>query len=885
MSRYLLIAILFFKLIPLAQSQEEHYTPGPEEVEQYKAQSRALVAYFEGTLNFLGDPLSTTQEKEIVISESYTKIFASNEVQIEDDLDENREVPINKNVQAYLKDVDFFFRSAVFRFDVQTVEPMVGDNGTIFFKVTFMRQLDAVTINNDTIRSNKLRFMEINLDPFKKDLKIASYYTTKINEQDELRQWWSALPDYWKEIFGRDAVVFDSLLMTDIEGIGADKVLVRQKQMVQRKGKYLVAGTDTIPAAQAARLFNRKPDTVIMLDDYKTQWVVDSMELSLAVIDNRLKQIASTKVIDLSFNINIVDLEPLSQLNELEELNISNTPVNDLSPLRNLSKLKSLYLSSTLVRNLSPLQYCSNLQEIFFHDTEIEDMAVVEHFRNLEKLYCFNSGIRSLDALAQLKQLTVIKAGNTLVEDLGPLTGLLELRILDLSQTLITTLSPISGLTNLQQLNVDKTLVTDISPLAAMQQLNLLQISETKVTDLEPLMALEGIKRVYAEKNNISQGQAAEMMRKKPGLLVIFNSEELAEWWNALPIYWRAMLTAQSGLSGQPGNEELHQIVNIQKLNLSENTYIQQIDPVNRLVNLQELSLSKTEVTELTPLKALHNLRKLNLSQTRIVSLNELAALFQLEELNIENTRVERLDPLYNLRKLSLVRADNSRVSASEAIALKNELPDMRIVYQTGKLLFWWNNLDDLWQQLLTQDMHIEGTPGDLQLQAIADRKSLLIENKLEITNLEPLIPLLMLEKLVIKGSSVSDLNPLQQLTRLNWLELSGNPLSNLAPLSKLDKLTYLSIESTPVTDLSPITGLTALKQLNVAGTQIKSLKAIAGMQQLEELNIYNTRLRSLSPADKLPALKHLKCYNTRITRKNIDKLKQVRPELNILFY
>lgn len=74
-TKYLLI---FFFLVGLhnyghAQNNEQ-WQLSVEEVEEYKAQSQSLISFFEGTLNFLGDPASTVQEKEIVIEESYAKI-------------------------------------------------------------------------------------------------------------------------------------------------------------------------------------------------------------------------------------------------------------------------------------------------------------------------------------------------------------------------------------------------------------------------------------------------------------------------------------------------------------------------------------------------------------------------------------------------------------------------------------------------------------------------------------------------------------------------------------------------------------------------------------------------------------------------------------------
>lgn len=102
-----------------------------------------MMKYLEETLSFIGNPGNTPQEKDIIFKDSYAKIFVDNKVQIEDDLDENRMMPIYKDVQAYLKDIDFFFDSIAFSFDIKDIEtkPMIREkhssksSSTVIWKV------------------------------------------------------------------------------------------------------------------------------------------------------------------------------------------------------------------------------------------------------------------------------------------------------------------------------------------------------------------------------------------------------------------------------------------------------------------------------------------------------------------------------------------------------------------------------------------------------------------------------------------------------------------------------------------------------------------------------------------------------------------------------
>ena len=202
MKKIALLVVMLFGMVSYNQAQKL----SKEEVARYDTEVRALLKYLEETLNFIGDTTTTAQEKGIVFSESWSKIFIDDKVQVEDDLDNNRNMPINKDVQAYLKDIDFFFKKAHFDFDIQSIANSTRDDGTVYFKASLSRHLVAQTINDEKVDNIKNRFVEINLDRQKSSLKIASIYTTKINQEEALRNWWNALSGNWKTRLGKDII-------------------------------------------------------------------------------------------------------------------------------------------------------------------------------------------------------------------------------------------------------------------------------------------------------------------------------------------------------------------------------------------------------------------------------------------------------------------------------------------------------------------------------------------------------------------------------------------------------------------------------------------------------------------------------------------------------
>lgn len=880
------LLLFLFVLIGFSALQaQEAELPDAKSIEDYKKECKLMVKYLEGTLNFIGDPASTVQEKEIVINQSYDKIFRDSEVQIEDDLDDQRETPISKDVQAYLKDVDFFFRKAVFTFDISKVEQQIAADGSLYFKVSLMRKLDAIAVNGDMVENSRERFVEINLDPFKKDLKIVSYYTTKLNEREELRYWWNDMAFAWKDFFAGDKMVYDTLPMTDILGLTADGFVHLQLYGIIRQDSFMVVDTDTLPMSFRPNLFGHRPDTVIFLNDTVMQWLPDTVKADLSPVYSLLRQFTETKEINISYKNQFQDLEPLAKLTDLELIDCSNTSINDLSPLRNLNKLDAIYFSGTDVRDLTPLQYSVNIKEIFCFDTPLKQLDVLIGFRALEKLYCFNTAISSLEPIARITTLEALRASNTQIANVEALRKHSKLSLLDISNTAVSDLTPLEGLSAMQLLNIDYTNVSDISVLAKMPELSLVQMSHSKVSSLHPLDGLKKLSKIYCDNTGVTAEQATAFMRNKPGVLVIYETEALKAWWNNLPIYWKAILSKQASTSAEPSAEELHEVIGLKSLDLSGNSYLQNLVPVGRLTNLESLLMPNTEITDLSPLFGLNLLKVLDVSNTRVSELDPLSSLLSLEQLNIEKSRVEKLEALYKRNSLKLLKADGSRVTAAAVAQLKAGQPQALILYQTDALQLWWGNLNQQWRDIFAKDVPFEVNPNAQQLQQITDLEELSIENDPALQSLVPLAKLTYLKKLVVKGSGVSDLSPLIDKQFLVDLEVPGNPVSDLKPLSGISSLQVLNIESTPVSDLSPLAGLTNLRVLNAGGTQVRSLKPLADLKKLEDLMIFNTGIKSLSPADELPNLKNLKCYNTRLKSKHINALKSSRPALNVLYY
>lgn len=836
------ITAAFLCINVFAQKKNSH---ADDNINEYKDQIRVMVRYLEDTFSFIGDPENTTQEKDIIFRESYLKIFKDEKVQIEDDLDEHRRTSINKDIQAYLKDIDFFFKDIRFSLNVENIDVKTNENNETYFLVTTMRTMNGHNISGDTVNDRRKRFMEINLDPFKKELKIASIYTTKPNENEELRNWWNKMPLAWKQYFGENNFLFDSIEIKNLSHIYKDSIVIST-----------------------------------YADDMLLEHTIAA---DMNAVYSKLSSLSKTTEIDVSYNADIHSLDPLQEMSNITSLDCSNTDVFDVTPIRNLNKIRNLNISNTNIDDISSLKYNSEMLVFRADNIPVKDIETVSCFTMLTSLSLAGVKADDIRPLNYCTQLTHLDISGTQVITLDSVYLAPTMHYLNLSGTGIHDLSPIGHLENLQGINLDFTNVRDLSPLSNMHKLNEIQCSNTQVADIMPLKDLAQLVRIYCDNTNINSKKAAEFSKANNKVMVIFETETLRKWWEDLPVYWKTAFIKQTNINIDPTPEELHNLIQIKSLEVD--AAIQDATPINRLTSLEKLVLNNTKIIDIEPLRGLLNIKHLEMKNTKVQSLQPLDALTNLQELNIENTLISDLSPLQNMPNLSMVYAESSKITPETVFNLKVAQPQVTVIYQTEQLRNWWNTLDNSWRNTLREYVNVDTNPTAEQLQRLADVTEVEVGQNTMVSSLEPVSQLRFIRKLVVRDNQLTDLSPLSSLRLLETLDVSGNAIDDITALGGITTMTSLSIENTIVTDISVVENMPNLKILSIANTSVKNIKALANCQKLEELNIANTPVKTLSPIMNTTTLKHIKAFNSKVKKKDIDSLRNSHPEINIVYY
>lgn len=769
----------------------------PGQIDTFQTQSSQLVSYFQSTLNFLADPSNTQRDKQTIITQSYLKVFWDSKVQVEDDLDENRAVPLYKDVPAYLSDVSFFFKGATFTYTVQNVNVMKTPAGQTYFKVTANRNLKGLTVNGDSVNSNRVRYVEINYNDSLQQLKIVSIYTTKLSERDDMRNWWNGLSSTWKQLLGKGLPAGDTIHLCNITSFHDSTALI---------------------SGQTVK--------------------IDSTPVFKAILS-----IINRKSIDLSGITSISDITPLSKMSSLVKVNLARTSVDDLTEIRNLNNLEELDISGTLVATLTPLKYVTKIRVLKMNHTLVEDLTLVGGFSGMEVLEFSRTPVASLEPIKDLSGITDLQFSQTQVVDLSPVSGLTKITNLVFDSTKVEDLTPLKSLQNLKLIYLNGSKVKDIEPLGTLPQLRRIYCDNTGVDHKIASQFMQNHPKILVIFESVELekwwGGLSEEWKGLLGFYSKLDSPPNTEQLHRLSLVDSVNIKGRSTLTSI---EPLAQLKGLRVLDAG-NTGISDLSPLSGLTSLTFLNLSNTKITSLAPLKELKELQILYLENTQVSDVKPLLDLSKLKLVYADNTGIE----LSGANQFVDAHPDALMVFQTyENNSWWKNIPDEWKQLFT-KLMKFENTPDkvdlqrvsNLEKLTVTENIMITSLQPVVHLARLKE----LTCSDTRISTLAPLAQMKSLKAIRVTKNPIADVTPIGTMTWLTELDLSNTQVENLEPIQNLTNLEILKLSGTQVKNLKYLAKMTNLKVVELYNTRVSSLDVFEPMSGLVNLKIFNTKI------------------------------------------
>lgn len=787
-------------------------TIDPALADTFRLQVTPLIRFFESSLNFLGDRRNDVSDKQTIIAESYLKWCWDDKVQVEDDLDENRLVPLYKDMPAYLSDVDFFFKGAKFTYSIQDIALETNEAGKSYFKVTANRNLRALSLTGDSVNSNKVRYLEVNYDSLKQQLKIISIYTTKLNEKEDLRNWWNGLPQVWKSQLGNGLKLEGTLPMSEIENFNDSMAIVKgQKKAIMGSEFYRF-----------------------------------------------LDQIVNSSTLNISGKKEITDLTVINRLSSLKSINISGTGVSDLMPLRNMNKLEILDISNTSVTSLEPLRYCILINQLKMRNVKVDDLSVITSFPGLTILDAGNTGISTLEDLEELTGIIDLRINNTRVNDLTPVSALVNLEMLNISSTGIDNIEPLKGMVNLKIFMADSTGIQSLDALDGMKGIQKVYCNNSKVNQKEALKFLKKhpeTSLVYASKELAAwwKGMHVEW-QKQFNFYMTLNDPPTTEQLHKLVLLDSINITGRTAITTL---DPMNRMILLRAL-WFPSTGVTSLEPIRDLTELQSLNFSNTKVADVRPLSSHQQLKVIFCDNTPVMDIGALLDLGKLQIVYADNTGVDdaQADRFYAKKPGALLiyqTYENTDWWKGLSAAWKEQMlkqlgekgePDKHVLQRMAGLA-----------EVSVME--------DFQISSIAPLQHLTRMTTLQFsgTTVATLDPAAKMPKLVVLRCSKNPINtlaPLTGLPALKELDFSNTQVEDIDALQNMMQLEVLKFSGTQVKNLKYLQKLVNLKILEFYNTRVSNIDVLDGMRKLETVKMFNTKV-SAKRVDKLRTT-HPKC-------------------------
>ena len=233
--------------------------------------------------------------------------------------------------------------------------------------------------------------------------------------------------------------------------------------------------------------------------------------------------------------------------------------------------------------------------------------------------------------------------------------------------------------------------------------------------------------------------------------------------------------------------EGLEQLVNLQHLDLSNN-HVNKIEGLEHLVLLQQLNLYVNQITKIEGIKGLVQLQRLDLSANRIKKIEGLETLVNLHELYSDHNLISKIVGLEQFVKLQRLDLSSNLINKIEGL---EQLVELKHLDLSGNLIY---KIEGLEQLIHLQKLYLSAT---------------------QINKIEGLEQLIHLQEFYLSATQINKIEGLERLVNLQYIDLSNNKISDLRNLKNLSSLKELDVSRNSIEDIDSLFPLIALDYSN----------------------------------------------------------------------
>ncbi|CAL6077356.1 Conserved_hypothetical protein [Hexamita inflata] len=417
------------------------------------------------------------------------------------------------------------------------------------------------------------------------------------------------------------------------------------------------------------------------------------------------------------YGYNIIDLNPLLQMEFLTRLSLSSCGLKDIENLRLLTNLKSLDISKNQYIDFNSLSYFTRLSVLNLRSCGLNTIDFLKNLVNLEKLNIQNNSIMHIQLVEDLNKLLILNAQNNRIIDeykivyhphfkwfnfsdqeqpseeiqrqinkqRGSYVYKWEQKNSEKYQGLIKNESltiendpELLCLHFMRNFNIKKLVLNNcvnVAPILHNQNITELQIKKCDIQSIKQL-DLENLEVLQLDQSKLSSNCSSEIIFSN----MFKNLKQLSVHHYkcdfSLFSQKRQLKILSLKFCKVKRTDQFVNLISLQELQLLGNKNID-ITPLQNLTQLIILDLQKCCINNIDIMNRLVNLEQLDLNLNNIVYIYPLRSLNKLQKLDVQFNNIIDIQTIINHRNFKMFYTDQQSAPVQKDLMFANKLRDI----------------------------------------------------------------------------------------------------------------------------------------------------------------------------------------------------------------
>ena len=321
----------------------------------------------------------------------------------------------------------------------------------------------------------------------------------------------------------------------------------------------------------------------------------------------------TVELTDFNYDTKTVEIESEKQSITITDEKLYSAIIEQLEISEDTIVFEKKDESKTINISENELQKVKKLQ---LNNLNLKDITGLEGFKFVEELNISNNNITSINSLSQLTTLRKLEAFGNTISDISPISNITTLEYLDISKNNLkdsdsnnTVASEISNLVNLTYLDMSHNYIKYTSGLNTLTNLEELNLYDNMIVNLNGLSTLTKLISLNLGQNNEFQ-------------------------------------TNLSGTYNIANIATLNNLINLKKLDFSQNNIPYVVNYINSLQQIEYLNLESNQIATITGkgFENFTNLKEINLYNNNITDISSLYSIANLEKVIVQKNNIVSLE-------------------------------------------------------------------------------------------------------------------------------------------------------------------------------------------------------------------------------------------------